>query len=61
MVAHVMLQGHVQHRCGKGDAGVQLFLEDQRYALTEHVTQYPAKYAGNNRRDNGDYRAFSHI
>lgn len=40
----------------KSDAGVELFLEDQRDTVAEHITQHTAKYAGNhcrNRRDDG--------
>ena len=61
VAADIVLQGDIQNGGGKRDPGEQLFLEHQRDALTEHIPQHAAEYAGDDRRDRGDNRAFSHI
>ncbi len=61
MAADVVLQRYIEYRCGKRDPGIQLFLEDQRNALAEHIAQYAAENAGDDRSNRGDNRAFAHI
>ena len=56
-----MLQGDIEHRCGEGDPGIQLFLKDQGNAFAEHIAQYAAEHPRDHRSNGGDNRPFTHI
>ncbi|SSM20226.1 Uncharacterised protein [Klebsiella pneumoniae] len=56
-----MLQSNIEYGCGKGDPGIQLFLEDQRNAFAEHIAQYAAEDTGDHGGNRGDNRAFAHV
>lgn len=56
-----MLQSDIEHRCRKGDAGIQLFLKDQGDAFAEHIAQHTAEYARDHGGDGGDNGSFPHI
>lgn len=56
-----MAQRDIEHGGSKRDAGIELFLEHEGDALTEHIAQHAAKDAGDNGRNHGDNRAFAHI
>ena len=61
VVCDIVLQGDIKHCRGKGDAGIQFLLENQRDTFAEHIAQHPAKHARDHRRNGGDNRAFTHI
>lgn len=56
-----VLQADIQPGGAEGDAGVDLFLENQRDTVAEHVAQHPAEDAGDHCGDGGDNGAVSHI
>jgi len=58
VVGDIVLQGDIKHCRGKGDAGIQFLLENQRDTFAEHIAQHPAKHARDHRRNGGNNRAF---
>lgn len=61
MIGDDMAQRDVEHGGSKRDPGIELFLEDQRNALTEHIAQDATKDTGDDSRNHGDHGAFAHI
>lgn len=61
MAGNVLLQNDLKYGGCKGDAGIKLFLEYERYTFTKHIAQYAAEDASNDGSNNGNDWPVAHI
>lgn len=61
MVGNDMAQRDIENGGSKRDPGIELFLEHERNAFTEHIAQHAAKNTGDDGCNHGDDGAFAHI
>lgn len=61
VVVDVMLQSNIEYGCGKGDFGIQFFLEDQWNVFVEYIVQYVVEDIGDYGGNRGDNWVFVYV